>query len=138
MSRSLADFQSALDSFEGELIRDPIVASHLNALYDQMLEQNLLRIIEPFSRVQVSHVASLIKLPCHVVEKKLSQMILVREITESVCLSLPADTHTHPPFGAGQDDPRDPGSGARAGKRVGERANGGRSPGGRGGSPGHL
>lgn len=78
--RSLADFQKALDQYHAELIRDPIINSHLNSLYDQMLEQNLIRIIEPFSRVQVSHIASLINLPRPVVEKKLSQMILDQSI----------------------------------------------------------
>ena len=78
--RSLADFQAALDSFQKELIRDPIINSHLSALYDQMLEQNLIRIIEPYSRIQVHHVAHLIKLPRQDVEKKLSQMILDKKI----------------------------------------------------------
>lgn len=74
--RSLADFQKALTQYRKELVEDPIIQAHLDTLYDNMLEQNLCRIIEPYSRVQVEHVARTIKLPMDTVEKKLSQMIL--------------------------------------------------------------
>src|SRR5277367_2529684 len=69
---------------------DPIIRSHFTALYDNLLEQNLLRIVEPFSRVEVAHVASLVGLPVTQIEFKysfeaamsincrLSQMILDR------------------------------------------------------------
>ncbi|BFZ01295.1 hypothetical protein BsWGS_04334 [Bradybaena similaris] len=74
--RSLADFQKTLVSYKPQLEDDPIVEAHLKTLYDNLLEQNLCRIIEPYSKVQVQHVASLIKQPVMAVEKKLSQMIL--------------------------------------------------------------
>lgn len=74
--RSLADFQLTLKNFKKELEEDVIVRAHLGTLYDKMLEQNLCRIIEPYSRVQVDFVAQSIKLPKLQVEKKLSQMIL--------------------------------------------------------------
>lgn len=74
--RSLADFQDALKKYEQQLVGDPIIRSHLTTLYDDMLEQNLCRIIEPYSRVQVAHIAQIIKLPQDSIEKKLSQMIL--------------------------------------------------------------
>ena len=56
--RSLADFQEALVTYKSELVDDPIINAHLKALYDNMLEQNLCRIIEPYSRVQVCFNAS--------------------------------------------------------------------------------
>ena len=49
--------------YKTQLEDDPIVRAHLNSLYDNLLEQNLCRIIEPYSRVQVQHVADLVKLP---------------------------------------------------------------------------
>lgn len=52
--RSLQAFQEALKQYPNELSNDPIIKSHLNSLYDTMIEQNLCKIIEPFSRVQVS------------------------------------------------------------------------------------
>jgi 26S proteasome regulatory subunit N6 len=75
-SRSLADFQDVLRSYKQELQEDPVVHSHLKSLYDALMEQNLLRIIEPYSRVDVEHVAGMISLPVEEVEGKLSQMIL--------------------------------------------------------------
>ncbi|XP_065173785.1 26S proteasome non-ATPase regulatory subunit 11 [Atheta coriaria] len=74
--RSLADFQIGVKQFKHELEDDVIVRAHLGTLYDNMLEQNLCRIIEPYSRVQVDYIAKTIKLPMPQVEKKLSQMIL--------------------------------------------------------------
>lgn len=53
-NRSLHDFQDALVKYQNELYGDPIIQAHLQSLYDNMLEQNLCRIIEPYSRVQVS------------------------------------------------------------------------------------
>ncbi|XP_003383208.1 PREDICTED: 26S proteasome non-ATPase regulatory subunit 11-like [Amphimedon queenslandica] len=75
-NRSIAEFKTILKQHNEYIEGDPIVKSHLGALYDTLLEQNLLRIIEPFSRVEVDHVAKLINLPQDAIEQKLSQMIL--------------------------------------------------------------
>lgn len=74
--RSLADFQQVVKQYKHELEDDVIVRAHLGTLYENMLEQNLCRIIEPYSRVQVDYISKIIKLPMVQVEKKLSQMIL--------------------------------------------------------------
>ncbi|CAM0134909.1 26S proteasome regulatory subunit rpn6 [Umbelopsis sp. WA50703] len=75
-NRSLKEFENALATYPNELNNDPIIRSQLASLYDTLLEQNLVRIIEPFSRVEISHVAAMVKLPTQQVETKLSQMIL--------------------------------------------------------------
>jgi 26S proteasome regulatory subunit N6 len=55
--RSLADFRRHVAENRGVLDADPVIHAHLDSLYDQMLEQNLLRIIEPYSKVEVSAVS---------------------------------------------------------------------------------
>ncbi|XP_046846044.1 26S proteasome non-ATPase regulatory subunit 11A-like [Xenia sp. Carnegie-2017] len=78
--RSLLEFKKILATYENELQGDPIIQAHLDTLYDNLLEQNLCRIVEPFSKVEVDHVSHLIKLEKNVVEKKLSQMILDKKL----------------------------------------------------------
>ena len=40
-----------------ELSSDITIRTHLSALYDTLLEQNLLRIVEPYSLVEIEYVA---------------------------------------------------------------------------------
>ncbi|KRY74777.1 putative 26S proteasome regulatory subunit rpn-6.1 [Trichinella pseudospiralis] len=71
------DMQSgACGKFNEELQSDRVVKSHFQSLYDSMLEKNLCRIIDPYSRLEISFIAKQIGLPQQQVEKKLSQMIL--------------------------------------------------------------
>lgn len=82
--RSLADFNRAFGKYCNELQCDPVVKKHFNSLSDSMLEKDLCRIIEPYSYVQLSHIAASIDLGQDKVEKKLSQMILDKKFCGSL------------------------------------------------------
>ncbi|GBE81659.1 PCI-domain-containing protein [Sparassis latifolia] len=74
--RNLADFEKALKDYQQELSSDPTIRTHLSALYDTLLEGNLLRIVEPYSVIEVEYVAQQVGQGRQAVETKLSQMIL--------------------------------------------------------------
>ncbi|KAH7474105.1 hypothetical protein PRIC1_014419 [Phytophthora ramorum] len=74
--RSLEHFEAATKKYASQLVEDPLIKNHLGKLYEQLLESNLIKIIQPFSCVEIAHVAKLIKLPLPQIELKLSQMIL--------------------------------------------------------------
>ena len=76
ISRSIKDLERVLRDDREFLDNDPIVANHLGKLKDDLMEQNLFRLIEPYSRVEITRIAELIELPTLTVESKLSQMIL--------------------------------------------------------------
>jgi 26S proteasome regulatory subunit N6 len=59
-----------------ELGQDILVKAHLQDLYETLLAKNLTKLIEPYSRVQVSFLAESLKLPHQTIEVKVSHMIL--------------------------------------------------------------
>jgi len=77
---SLRQFQETKAKYKDELEKDAVIHRHLEQLYQKLLEDNLLRIVSPFSQVEISHVAHLIELDVNQVEKKLSQMILDKKL----------------------------------------------------------
>lgn len=60
-------FGQALTDYRAELRDDPIISTHLAKLYDNLLEQNLIRVIEPFSRVQVRTILGILTVFDHTV-----------------------------------------------------------------------
>lgn len=97
-NRSLEEYEQALSAYRFELGADAFVRNHLRRLYDAMLEQNLVKVIEPFSRVEIDHIAKMVSLDTAQVERKLSQMILDKVITGVLdqgagCLIIFDETH---------------------------------------------
>ncbi|KAK0747618.1 hypothetical protein B0T21DRAFT_7751 [Apiosordaria backusii] len=97
-NRSLEEYERALGTYKRELASDGFVRNHLRRLYDAMLEQNLIKVIEPFSRVEIDHIAKMVSLDKEQVERKLSQMILDKVIIGVLdqgagCLIIYDETH---------------------------------------------
>jgi len=74
--RSLYEFKQVLEKYKEQLVDDPTINSQLNSLYENLVQQNLLKIIEPYSRVQLEFIAKQIDLPLVLIQQKLSEMIL--------------------------------------------------------------
>ena len=74
--RNLNEFQSVLSEYKHELQDDLLIKHHLHILHEQLLESNLIRIIEPYSCVELSHISQQMQMPVGICERKLSQMIL--------------------------------------------------------------
>lgn len=74
--RSLKKFEQVLIKYKAQLSEDAIIAHHLTDLNEKLVEENINRILEPFSRVEIAHVAELIELPLERTQQKLREMIL--------------------------------------------------------------
>merc|ERR1719411_25946 len=70
--RSLSQFEQIINEQSAALQSDLVIKNKLNELKNKLLEQNLLRLLEPFEKVQIEHIA----LPINTIQSKLSQMIL--------------------------------------------------------------
>jgi 26S proteasome regulatory subunit N6 len=82
--RSLVAFERVRREFAPQVEGDPFVARHLAHMADVLLEQNLVRIIEPFSCVELAHVAGLLGMPVARIEAKLGQMVLDKKISATL------------------------------------------------------
>ncbi|KAL7674919.1 hypothetical protein ACOME3_001190 [Neoechinorhynchus agilis] len=78
--RSLARFEQTVKEHPQELQEDVVVRVQLNNLYDTLFEQNLTKLIEPYSRVEIAHIATLINRSESEVERRLSTMILDKKL----------------------------------------------------------
>lgn len=86
--RSLDDYEQAREKYSHALGQDED-GSHGNTLvrrliaegFEEMMERNLLRVVEPFSRVELAHVAKLVGRPQADVQQRLAQMIIDEKLS---------------------------------------------------------
>ena len=75
-NRNLKELHTVFESYKDQLSTDLLIQHHIQILQEQLLESNLLRIVEPYSCVELDFIAKKIDLSVSVTERKLSQMIL--------------------------------------------------------------
>lgn len=82
LAKSLDLFKSVITEHEAVLKGDHLISHHIDKLYEGMFESNLLKILSPYSAVEVAHVAGLINLPDYIVSSaSLIHMNLVCFVT---------------------------------------------------------
>ena len=69
-----------LEQYKALLGMDAFISFHLTGLNEALMEQGIVRLLEPFSCVEISHVAELIELPVPRTLSKLSEMILDQKL----------------------------------------------------------
>jgi 26S proteasome regulatory subunit N6 len=83
-AKSLFQLHEVLERRRAELEADPVVASNLKNLNDNLEEQHLLRVVKPYSAVELSRIAELIGLQLESVQSRLVQMILDQKLKASI------------------------------------------------------
>ncbi|ESL11893.1 proteasome regulatory non-ATPase subunit 6 [Trypanosoma rangeli SC58] len=61
-------------------LADEILQRRLTVMYNSLLERHLLKLLEPYSRVQISYLAALLRLDVEAVESQVSQLILDKKL----------------------------------------------------------
>jgi len=75
-ARSLKIFEEAVAKHKTMLESDAVVKYHVTDINEALVEQNIMRVLEPYSVVEVDYVAEAIELPRERTIQKLSEMIL--------------------------------------------------------------
>lgn len=78
--KNLVEFQKIIDNNQSVISQDDIIQSHVKDLYENLLELNLLKVIKPYNKVQLTHVADHVNIPVNKIQAKLSEMIIDKKI----------------------------------------------------------
>lgn len=78
--KSIKVLKKNIEKYHDVLLKDDIIVYHLNNLQNDLLEMNLIKIIQPYSIVEIDFITESIGLPQLEILNKLSQMILDKKI----------------------------------------------------------
>ena len=71
---SVVSLTQVFKDFKKEIEGDEVVNSHTRLLYENLLEKNLFKIIDSYTRVDIVYIAKKLSLDQGVIERKLSEM----------------------------------------------------------------
>jgi len=82
--KSVKDLAALQVKYRDFIENDRLMRKTLQTFHDSLLRENVLRVLKPYSRVQMEHVAKQIDLPLAQVKKQIVEMILDDEIKGDV------------------------------------------------------
>ena len=74
--RSLKMFRGLLRRYRWALVKDMFVDQHLDELYNALIEEDLKKTLQAYSRIELTHVSRLMALPVKEIEETLCRMML--------------------------------------------------------------
>jgi 26S proteasome regulatory subunit N6 len=83
-AQSLDRLNTVLEQRKVEISTDPVVVANIATLLETLEEQHLLRIVKPFSSVEIRRLAEIISLPVAKVEDRIVQMILDQKLKATI------------------------------------------------------
>ncbi|CCF75573.1 26S proteasome regulatory subunit N6 [Babesia microti strain RI] len=75
-NNSLAEFEEILKTNEKIISADPVLNQGLCEMYDNLMEESLLKIIKPFSKVDIGYISDRLGISKQVLIRKVSEMII--------------------------------------------------------------
>lgn len=74
--KNVVQLSKAFEKYKKEIDSDKIIAAQTELLFDQLLEQNIMKVVTPYSRLEMSYLSGKLGIDPHAVEQKICQMIL--------------------------------------------------------------
>jgi len=79
-SKSVKMLKDNISKNQDYFLHDDFIVHHLENLKNELIEKNLIKIIQPYSVVQIEYITNLIGLQLNEITMKISQMILDKKI----------------------------------------------------------
>ncbi|KAF7683071.1 26S proteasome non-ATPase regulatory subunit 11 [Astathelohania contejeani] len=75
-SRNLKKYKDLLSKYSEWMQMDVFISEHFNYLYELLLDANIIKIVEPFSNIQISFISEKLEFEPEFIEERLRKLIL--------------------------------------------------------------